>query len=390
MYRRERSLLMRQAIAGLASLAGFFVTAGLAQARPGDIIVGDSSAAKVYRLDPGTGAKTVISDDPQLASPNDSVFGPDGTLYVADYEAFGGLGGAFEINPRTGATSELAGGAPFSQPDGIARNPSGSLFETDLSAGPFGGFFGALFRVGVPGGGVGLIAPASGGPALDDPQGVVVPPSGKPIVGTNAPSIVQINPRTGAQHVIANATDGLTQSGGLARAPDGTLYTPASPSGIDSVNPRTGEVQRVSSVPTGGYGLAIDFRGNVVTQSGTDVFLANPRTGSFRTIGQGFVYAEGFEVEPPRCGGRTATIVGTTRKEGLRGSNFADVIAGLDGNDKINALGSNDRICAGKGRDTINVRGLGLDRVSCGPGDDLVRASRTDRVGSSCEVVKRR
>jgi hypothetical protein len=42
----------------------------------------------------------------------------------------------------------------------------------------------------------------------------------------------------------------------------------------------------------------------------------------------------------------------------------------------------------GEGDDTIKVRGGRRDRVRCGPGDDTVTASATDRVAKSCEKVK--
>jgi hypothetical protein len=377
------------ALGAVVALAALSVVASAAQARPGDVIVGDSSNAKVWRLKPGTGTKTVISADPKLSQPSDSVFGPDGTLYVVDYSALGGPGGVFKINPRTGATTELAGGAPFVQPDGISRAPNGNLFATDLQAEPSDSVAGALFRVDVPGGDVKPVSSVVDGAALADPIGVVVPPNGKPIVGTSTPSIVQINPRTGAQHVIASAADGLTQGGSLARAPDGTLYTAAS-DGIDSVNPRTGHVRHVSSAPADGYGMAIDFHGNVLSQTGSDVLLANPRTGDFKTIGQGFGYAEGFEVEPPRCGGRTATIVGTIRKDPLPGSKFADVTGGLAGNDMIKSKGGNDLTCGGAGNDVVRDT-HGKNRINCGSGrHDVVVTNRKSKVSKNCEDVTRR
>jgi hemolysin type calcium-binding protein len=370
------------------ALSALFAVASTAHARPGDVIVGDSSNAKVFRLKPATGAKTVISDDPKLVSPSDSVFGPNGALYVSDYGANGGTGAVFKINTRTGATTTLAGGAPFVQPDGIARGPNGDLFATDLDAEPSGGNAGALFRVDARSGGVKLVSSVADGAALAGPVGVVVPPNGKPIVATFTPSIVQVNPRTGAQHVIASAADGLTEAGGLARAPDGTLYTAGS-SGIDSVNPRTGHVRHVSSAPADGYGMAIDFHGDVLSQTSSDVLLANPRTGNFKTIGQGFGYAEGFEVQPPRCGGRTATIVGTTRRDTLPGSKFADVIAGLDGKDVIKGKPGNDLICAGAGNDVIRDT-RGKNKVDCGPGHDVVTTNRRSKVAKNCEDVTRR
>ena len=41
----------------------------------------------------------------------------------------------------------------------------------------------------------------------------------------------------------------------------------------------------------------------------------------------------GDTTPPAKCLGKAATIVGTDKKDKLRGTNKADVIAGLDGND---------------------------------------------------------
>lgn len=62
------------------------------------------------------------------------------------------------------------------------------------------------------------------------------------------------------------------------------------------------------------------------------------------------------------CGGRRATIVGTSRDEKLVGTKRADVIAALGGDDTVLGRGGNDVICGGKGRDTI-VPGPGRDAV---------------------------
>ena len=49
-----------------------------------------------------------------------------------------------------------------------------------------------------------------------------------------------------------------------------------------------------------------------------------------------------------------------------------------------------DRVSARAGNDRIDVAGGGLDRVSCGPGSDLVAADSSDKLSADCEVVSRR
>lgn len=65
---------------------------------------------------------------------------------------------------------------------------------------------------------------------------------------------------------------------------------------------------------------------------------------------------------PGTCGGRTATIVGTSGPNTLVGTAGADVILGLGGNDVIRGLGGDDIICAGAGNDSV-LGGDGNDRI---------------------------
>jgi hypothetical protein len=68
-----------------------------------------------------------------------------------------------------------------------------------------------------------------------------------------------------------------------------------------------------------------------------------------------------------------STIVGTVR---------ADLLVGRDGSDRIAARAGDDRISA-------EYDG-GIDRISCGPGRDVVAVDARDRVESDCEVVSTR
>lgn len=71
------------------------------------------------------------------------------------------------------------------------------------------------------------------------------------------------------------------------------------------------------------------------------------------------------------CNGKTATLVGTTGDDVLRGSKRPDVIVGLGGNDTIMGASGNDTICAGPGNDLI-LAGNGHDFVDGGSGGDTI------------------
>ena len=100
---------------------------------------------------------------------------------------------------------------------------------------------------------------------------------------------------------------------------------------------------------------------------------------------------------PPLAGPCANVIAGTAADDDLSGTDGGDRISGKGGADKIKGGAGDDclrggrgpdRVSGGEGDDTIKVRGGRRDRVRCGPGDDTVVASRSDRVGKSCETVK--
>ena len=101
---------------------------------------------------------------------------------------------------------------------------------------------------------------------------------------------------------------------------------------------------------------------------------------------------------PPTVAGPCAnTIAGTSGPDKLTGTEGGDRINGQGGPDKIKGGSGDDclrggrgpdRISGGDGDDKIHVRGGRRDRVNCGPGDDTVVASKTDRVAKSCETVR--
>jgi hypothetical protein len=96
---------------------------------------------------------------------------------------------------------------------------------------------------------------------------------------------------------------------------------------------------------------------------------------------------------------RAAELTGSDGPDRLRGTSAADAILGRGGNDRIEGRGGSDFLHGGGGRDVLagdagnDVVAVhadrARDRVSCGPGVDLVNAELADAVESDCEVVSR-
>ena len=81
--------------------------------------------------------------------------------------------------------------------------------------------------------------------------------------------------------------------------------------------------------------------------------------------------------DPPRCGGKLATIVGTRGDDRLRGTDGVDVLIARGGDDVIRARGGDDRVCARGGADRIRGGG-GDDRLRAGADDDKVGGGADD------------
>jgi Ca2+-binding RTX toxin-like protein len=77
------------------------------------------------------------------------------------------------------------------------------------------------------------------------------------------------------------------------------------------------------------------------------------------------------------------TVVGTPRRDVLRGGEGNDTIFGLGGNDEISGGGGNDEVCSGKGNDTLRGDG-GDDKLEGLRGDD--RLNTKDHVRGNDEA----
>jgi len=78
---------------------------------------------------------------------------------------------------------------------------------------------------------------------------------------------------------------------------------------------------------------------------------------------------------PRDCFGRKPTIVGTNKRDRLRGTDARDVILAGGGNDLIKGKDGRDRICGGGGNDQIDA-GKGDDRLRGDAGADVLSGQR--------------
>jgi len=118
-------------------------------------------------------------------------------------------------------------------------------------------------------------------------------------------------------------------------------------------------------------------------------------------------------VKPPSVACSNA-ILGDAKSNDLTGTAAGDLLKGLQGNDTLNGLGGDDcvrggpgsdkvqggdgndqlfggqkpdKIGGGAGNDLIKVRAGRADVVSCGPGNDTVRAGENDLIRKNCEKI---
>ena len=148
----------------------------------------------VIRVDPATGQRTTVSANgapaggPSFVEPVGLVVAPDGRLLVVEEDGFAdAAGGVIAVDPVTGArTTVSANGAPpggpaFRQPYGAAAAPDGSLLVADFDA--FTDAGGGVIRVDRAGGARRTVsandAPA-GGPQFADPTGIALAPTAPP------------------------------------------------------------------------------------------------------------------------------------------------------------------------------------------------------------------
>ena len=160
--------------------------------------------------------------------------------------------------------------------------------------------------------------------------------------------------------------------------PNGTLDTTFGDGGKEVLQiPGNQTVTSMALAPNGKIVLA----GTTGADDGADMFVAqlqgdSPSQGG----GPGGSGGGGKTAKVPRCDGKRATVLGTNKRNRLKGTKRADVIVSLGGNDTIDGKGGSDVICSGDGNDKVKG-GDGNDRILAGNGNDTVSGGNgKDRV----------
>jgi hypothetical protein len=283
----------------------FFDPAGLTVAPDGSIYVIDNhlgpTGGTVIKVDPRTGAQTLIASNFTPPALFQNSFGiavdRDGSLLVANRSILGGLpvgcglaGSVLRVNPSTGAQTLLAGSSILpnflSYPVGLAVAPNGAVLVANECPGGSG-----LVRIG--GGSQTSVTSNSGSDVLRTPERVGVTPGGNYLItdyngGSDTDgSIVKVTPG-GAQSTLS--------SGALFNHPLGIAVVPnLPPVAALALTPDLvragGQVKLDASGSRDPEGLQLvyewdlDGNGSFETASGTTP-TAKPRfaTGGTRTL----------------------------------------------------------------------------------------------------------
>jgi Ca2+-binding RTX toxin-like protein len=358
-----------------AALAlGALMLAPAAQAAPGDVFVVDRGADKLWKLGPGGGEATSLSQFTDLdTSAYGLTLGPDGFLYVADEG-----GKVWRVDRATGAKTAIASPGPSTNPIDVGFDPQGRLLMVDYDNDS-----------------ISFVDPATGtltpfaapppGPQDSGYNSLAILRDGTVYVSDeNDSALYRFTPQ-GARTTVAENDTALESSDGLFLTPDEHYLYVGSYFRTSYVryDLRTGTRE---ILPTGGapYTTALTLDGRLLYSDGDD---ANLELASLDGLGiaafstdSDLITPRGLVVEPPPCAGRVPTVVGTPGRDVIRGSAFADVILTLGGKDKIKALGGNDIVCGGDGKDDLNG-GKGNDKLlGQGGADKLTGGKGKDKL----------
>jgi DNA-binding beta-propeller fold protein YncE len=291
-------------LSGAACLA--LMPAG-AQARPGDLYVGDPGAHAVIKIDHRTGKQRIVASGHNLSNPDSGAFAGKHTLFIADYRAFGG-GAVFRVNTKTGHVGTVSKDAQFKGPTDLAIAANGKLDVVDPFAGT--GLLGAIFKVNPQNGATSLVSDDqhfNGGPL-----GIAVLHSGKVLVTDQAAgpggsgALLRVNPADGHQTFVTKGGH-LADPYGMTLTANGKTAYLADASGNRIVRVRVGTgAQKV--VAHGGkiddptdVALGLDGKLYVVNDAtNPKVLRINPKTGHQKVFASGhhLVFPEGVTVQP--------------------------------------------------------------------------------------------
>jgi len=255
----------------------------------GDIVIADSQAAMIIGVNPVSGLQTPVASGGKLVTPVGialgavAVIGPfGGDLYVLDLGCCGpsgGQGGVIRVNLQTAEQTVLSFGDKLINPAGITISETGFLYVVVGNCCQAPG--------GMPVPGVIQVDPVTGhqtvvasGPPLQTPTGIVIATSGDPFVYVVDPGccggggVIRVNPVSGTQTVVSPDHFFMNPQG-IAIAGNGDQFV-VDPGccgrhgGVILVNPVSGEQMVVASSasPSSPFvspqGIAIGSSGDVL------------------------------------------------------------------------------------------------------------------------------
>jgi len=248
------------------------------------IYVADADAfngGAVFRVDPATGAQTVISSGGSFHQPCGIAVEASGSILVGDRGGSGIIGKVIRIDPVTGQQTVLSSGG---SPCGIAIEPSGDFLVVDSLQNAIIRFDSITATQTV----------VSSGGFLADPTDLAFDSEGNIIVavfGSNLgiPGIFKINPLTGSQSIVSTG-DKFVRPWRLTVAADGNIFvTDENTKNILKVDPISG-VQTIITTLGRPSGITTDSSGNLIVAQEIansllpGIFRIDPATGSTSTI----------------------------------------------------------------------------------------------------------
>lgn len=258
---------------------------------PGDILA--PAGNKIVRIDPLTGAQTIVAAGGYLTLPVAVALEADGDLLVADVSALG-AGAAIRIDPSTGEQTVVSSGGSFHAIQAIAVGPCGDIFVSNLDfiAGQLPPSESRIVRVDPV---TGAQAVVSIGSYLHYLKGITVDPGGDLLVantlwsGNLTGQVLRVDPDGGAQTIVVNGGT-LFEPQGIAVEPGGTIVvTDIANDSIRRIDPDSGTMTTVSSDGALDYpqGIAVEAGGDLAVYDSAKIVRVDPVTGSQSIVSSG-------------------------------------------------------------------------------------------------------
>ena len=378
-------LICTAAVVATACLAA---PAAAVKLKSGDLVVSDTrypsatplnGQGAIFQVNPGSGAQTVIAQAGNFAEPEDVEVLGNGQLIVADKGENGQPaptlnGKVIRVNPANGTQVVVAQNGSMFNPTAITVAPNGLIFVADRGPSSVAATAdGRVIRIDPKTGAQTIVADAG---QLNEPRGITISPYDGTIyvIDNGDDQFIKIDPVTGAQTVVPLLLPVTTgQHMDFEASRNRILLADASGSVFD-INPFSGDTVRLANdvILGGAGGIARELSGGiVVAERGPNrvVRVKPPAPTVAVSAGNQFKELSGIDVAEP-CGKGYATIIGTPGKDKIKGTPVADVIAAGNGKDTIKGLKGNDIICGGKGKDVL-VGGKGKDKLIGGKGRDV-------------------